>query len=166
MLYPLLTLACARTPQVEPALPAEPIAAAPAEPAVEVPMDPASEAVYHAFSVRDPVPSCEEVEALTETPVETFLYVVAHAEQPPWVGLHAAECLTTRHAEEVQGELEAWVSSSQTHGLAILVLNNLDDMPLEVAKAVAETALAGPEAETARPRILKADNAAIRALAE
>lgn len=168
-----LALGCAGTPQAEPEPPATPAAetttspAASAEPEASGPApDAAAEAVYRALSIRDPAPTCESVEALTETPVETLLFVVDNAQQPPWAGMRAAECITSRHAVEAQESIKAWVSSSETKGLAILALNQLDAMPLEVALTVARTALEGPDAESARTRIGRSTVPEIKALAE
>ena len=167
----ILSLGCARTPQPEPEAPAAtaPESVAPEAPAAEAAApapepDAAAEAVYRALSVRDPAPSCESVEALTETPVETLLFVVDNAQQPPWAGMRAAECLTTRHAVAAQDAIEGWVSSTETKGLAILVLNQIDALPLEVALPVVRKALAGPEAATARTRIERATTPEIKAL--
>ncbi len=166
-----LALGCAGTPQAEPEAPAAPAAetttspAADPEPSGPEP-DAAAEAVYRALSIRDPAPTCESVEALTETPVETLLFVVDNAQQPPWAGMRAAECITSRHAVEAQESIKAWVSSSETKGLAILALNQLDAMPLEVALTVARTALEGPDAESARTRINRSSVPEIKALAE
>ena len=65
-----------------------------------------------------------------------------------------------------EASITAWVSSSETKGLAILALNQLDTMPLEVALNVARAALAGPEADTARSRIERSAVAEIKALVE
>ena len=172
----IFALGCAGTPQAEPETPTPPVTDAVAEPAAEDAASPetaaspepdaAAEAVYRALSVRDPAPSCESVEALTETPLETLLFVVDNAQQPPWAGMRAAECLTTRHAEAAEASITAWVSSSETKGLAILALNQLDTMPLPVALNVARAALAGPEADSARSRIERSSVAEIKALVE
>ena len=168
----IFALGCAGTPQAEPETPTNPAvdpvvedAASPETVASPEP-DAAAEAVYRALSVRDPAPSCESVEALTETPVDTLLFVVDNAQQPPWAGMRAAECLTTRHAEAAEASITAWVSSSETKGLAILALNQLDIMPLPVALNVARAALAGPEADTARSRIARSSVTEIKALVE
>lgn len=172
----ILALGCAGTPQAEPETPTPPAVDAVAEsvdkdaaaPAVAASVEPdaAAEAVYRALSVRDPAPSCEGVEALTETPLETLLFVVDNAQQPPWVGMRAAECLTSRHAEAAEASITAWVSSAETKGLAILALNQLDTMPLAVSLNVARAALAGPEADSARSRIERSTVAEIKALVE
>ncbi|MFT5685301.1 MAG: hypothetical protein ACI8RZ_006251 [Myxococcota bacterium] len=171
-----LALGCAGTPQAEPATPAAPVAEAAASPsaaATEVAPaasgpapDAAAEAVYRALSIRDPAPSCESVEALTETPVETLLFVVDNAKQPPWAGMRAAECLISRHAVTAEASIKGWVTGPETKGLAILTFNQLDTMPLEVSLSVARAAMAGPEAESARPRIARSTVPEIKALAE
>jgi len=171
-----LALGCAGTPQAEPVAPAVPAAESTTSPAVSAPSvepeasgpapDAAAEAVYRALSIRDPAPTCEGVEALTETPVETLLFVVDNAQQPPWAGMRAAECLISRHAVAAQSSLTAWVSSPETKGLAILALNQLDTMPLEVSLTVARAALVGPDVESARTRIGRSTIPEIKALAE
>lgn len=122
-------------------------------------------AVYRALSVRDPEPACAEVEALSPTPVATLLEVIDRAQQPPWAGMRAANCLIQGHGAEVQPQLLAWVASPDTRGLALLVLDQLDALPQDVALAVATAALAGPLAADATPRVQKSSNPSLQALA-
>ena len=90
-------------------------------PATERPDPSASQQqIYRALSVRDPVPTCETIEAMSATPVADLLFVVDHASQPPWVGMRAAQCLVKRHSPEIQPQLEDWVSQEATRGLALL----------------------------------------------
>ena len=125
-------------------------------PVAERPAPTASqEQIYRAFSVRDPVPSCETVEAMSQAPVVDLLYVVDHAAQPPWTAMRAAQCLVRRHGAEVQPQIESWVSTEGTKGLALMTLGLIDELPAEVALSIAQTALAGPLAEEARPRIAR-----------
>ena len=136
-------------------------------PAAERPAPTASqEQVYRAFSVRDPVPSCETVEAMSETPVVDLLFVVEHATQPPWAAMRAAQCLVRRHSAEVQPQIESWVSTEATKGLALMTLGLIDELPSEVGLSVAQRALAGPLADVARPRIAKATDPELQKLAQ
>ncbi|MCK6506447.1 hypothetical protein L6R53_24250 [Myxococcota bacterium] len=121
-------------------------------------------AVYRALSVRDPEPTCAEVEALSPTPVETLREVVDRAQQPPWAGMRAANCLVQGHGAEVQADLVAWVGGADTRGLALLVLDQLDLLPEDVALAVATAALAGPHAADASARVPKSRHPALQAL--
>jgi len=135
-------------------------------PAAERPQPTASqESIYRALSVRDPVPSCETVEALSSAPVGDLLFVVDHAAQPPWAAMRAAQCLVRRHSAEIQPQIEGWVSTEETRGLALMTLSFLDSMPIEVALPVAQAALAGPLSSEARPRVQKAETPAIKVLA-
>ena len=121
-------------------------------PAAERPQPTASqESIYRTLSVRDPVPGCETVEALSTTPVADLLFVVEHAAQPPWAAVRAAQCLVRRHSAEIQPQIEGWVSAEETRGLAWMTLSFLDSMPIEVAMPVAQAALAGPLRSEARP---------------
>ena len=82
-----------------------------------------------------------------------MLYITEHAQQPPWAGVRAAECLITRHAEDVQPQLEHWVQHTETRGFALLVFNHIDDIPTPVATTIVRTSLAGPLADDARSRL-------------
>ncbi len=110
-------------------------------------------AVYKALSIRDPAPTCEEVEALSADPVATLRVVVERAELPPWAPLRAAHCMVTRHASAAEADIVAWMGDPQTRGLALLTLGALDTLPEETARTVAAAALAGPHAADAREKI-------------
>src|SRR5687768_909678 len=97
--------------------------------------------VVRALSIRDPV-SCDQVEALTTTPVETLLAVVDTVKMPPWAPMQAADCLVKRHPADVKDRMDLWVTDPALKGLGRLVLNALDVMPVEVAVPVARRALA------------------------
>lgn len=125
------------------------------------------DAVFRALSVRHGAPSCEEVEALTPTPVETLLRLVEEVELPPWVPMRAAECLTTRHAEQIDDHLRRWVVGAETRGLGRLVVDHLDHVPRPLARELALSALReGPEPELARARITRLRTPELRDLAE
>lgn len=121
--------------------------------------------VVKALSSRHPAP-CEQIEALTPTPVDTLQHVVATVELPPWAPMRAADCLVRRHAAEVQPSLEAWVTDPAVAGLGRMVLADLDAMPVEVAVPVARTALGGHLAELARSRIAASARPEVRAVGE
>ena len=123
------------------------------------------EAVVRTLSMRDPV-SCERVEALTPTPVETLLEVVQTVKMPPWAPMQAADCLLKGHAVEVRAQLDGWVTDPALKGLGRLVLVHLDTLPLEVAVPVARKALAeGADPALAKDRILAATRPEVRAVA-
>jgi len=122
------------------------------------------DAIYRALSVRDPVPSCDDLAALTDTPVADLQFVVEKASQPPWAGMRAAQCLVTHHADDAKSTIVGWTTSDNTKGLAIIALNGLDRLPLDVALDVAKSALAGPYAEEAQKRVPKAAAPELKAL--
>jgi hypothetical protein len=124
------------------------------------------QSIYRALSVRDPVPSCAQLEAMSPSPVEDLLFVVDHAAQPPWAAMRAAQCLVRLHPVEIQSQIEAWVSQESTRGLALMTLGLIDELPFEVAHPVAIQAMQGPLAEDARPRLLKAADLEIQKLAK
>ena len=133
-LMTLLACACHN-----PSEPPPPVAAAPEpEPVDEL------TAVHRALSSRDAPPSCDQVEALTSDPVATLTTILREHELPPQAPMRAAACLIEGHAEAVADELVAWMSSEADRGLALLVVQRLDDLPLGVAVRVAEAGLGGP----------------------
>lgn len=125
---------------------------------------PSQEAMYRALSIRDPAPDCAAVEALSADPLADLLVMVDQVEQPPWVGMRAATCVTTRHAEAGKATIGGWVVDPDKRGLAILVFNQLDAMPATVALPLATAALAGPLKADAEKRLQKAASAELRAL--
>lgn len=122
------------------------------------------QAVYRALSLKDGGPSCEEVEALAADPVATLASVAEHAEMPPWVGMRAAHCLTTRHAEAAQDRFVAWVANPNLRGMALLLADDLTAMPEPVALRVATAGLAGPHSADLRKRLDRSEVPALKAL--
>jgi len=122
--------------------------------------------VYRALSRRDGGLSCDEIEALTETPVTTLMYIVDNAKQPPWAPMRAAECLTLNHHAELQPHLQRWLTQPETTGLAIMVVNHLDDLPLETAQRLATISLEGPLAEELKTRINRLKRDQIKKMTE
>lgn len=122
------------------------------------------DAVYRALSSRDGAPDCASVEALAKDPTAVLVSVVEHAQQPPWVGVRAAKCLIERHSAEVQPQLVAWVQAPNKRGLAVLLANEMDNMPEPVAVEVAKAGLAGPYAADMRARLGSCKHPAVLAL--
>ena len=122
------------------------------------------EAVYQALSIRDPAPSCEEVEALVPQPVAALRNVVSHAQMPPWAPMRAAHCLISRHGSEVESDLLSWVGQEETLGLGLLVVDEVELLPEELGLRVAKAALAGPLQAKARERLAGCGSSALRAL--
>jgi hypothetical protein len=113
-------------------------------------------ALVKALSVRDPAPDCARVEALAVDPVPALLRVIDTAPHPPWVAIRAAECLVTRHATEIEAQMTSWMADAEKKGLGLVALAHLDGMEPALATRLASAALAGPYADTARPRIERA----------
>jgi hypothetical protein len=121
--------------------------------------------LYRALSQRHD-PGCEAVEATTADPVHALLEMTER-QMPPWVPIRAAACLATRHTDAVRPQLDSWVTDPQTKGLMLTVMGLLDAMPPEHAHALADLAVTrGSDPAAARLRILRADDPALRAIAE
>lgn len=126
---------------------------------------PEEQAVYKALSLKDGGPTCEEVEALASDPVASLSAVAEHATMPPWVGMRAAHCLSTRHAEAAEPTLARWLVDPQLRGMALLLADDLSVMPEPVALRLATAGLAGPHAEDLRKRLDRSEVPALKALA-
>jgi len=125
---------------------------------------PEQQVLYTELKVRDAPKSCALLSAGCADPVADFLFVVEHAEQPPWAGMRAASCLLELHAEAAAPHIGLWLQDPQAKGLALLTLQKLDDMPLTVADGLARAALGGPHADEARTRLAAASRDELRAL--
>ncbi len=159
----LALLACAGKADPEPAAEPDPVEEAPAEVVASASQD----AMYTALSARDDGPSCAEVEALSETPVEDLVWLTEHATSPPWVGTRAATCLVAGHADEVADLLRTWVTDPATAGFGAVVLNNLGLIDIDLAVELATLALTeGPDPDGARERIGQHGDPALQALLE
>ncbi len=116
---------------------------------------PSQDALYAALRVRHAPPDCSALTDLSESLVEDLVWLVDHATQPPWVGLRAAQCLLVEHPAAAQPSFEGWLSTEGHRGLAILVSQRIDEIPLPIATSLAVVALAGPEEETVHPRFAR-----------
>lgn len=148
---------------------AEPVPQPPQGESAQAPERTASpeERIHRALSVRHPVPSCADIEALSDTPVESLLRVVERASQPPWVPMRAAECLLERHYAQIRPQLERWVVAPELRGLGMLVLGRLDVLPQDLARDLATLSLTrGPDPEATRARLRRHSDPQLRALAE
>ncbi|MEQ1570177.1 MAG: hypothetical protein ABMA64_31375 [Myxococcota bacterium] len=164
MLWTIAWVGCHKAgpePEVAPEPSEAPAPVDAAEPvAAEVPAS--RELLYKAFAVRDGEPVCAEVEALVAEPVPALLDLVRHVSMPPTVPMRAAGCLVERHAAEVPDELEAWVTTDATRGLALLVADRVDLLPTDVAVRVTAAAMAGPHAAELGPRLAASGRAEVR----
>lgn len=122
--------------------------------------------IVEALSPRDGRPPCIEIEALSPTPVADLTWVALNVSMPPWVGLEAATCLITGHSAEARPTLEAWLTDPALEGFGLLILTQLDALPLDTALALAQLALAkGPNPDRVKSRLKRSKKPEIKALA-
>jgi len=113
-------------------------------------------AMYRALSVKDPDPSCADVEALDPEPLAGLQFIAEKIAMPPYAGMRAANCIATGHAEEAADILVGWMGDPNFGGLVRLALQHVDSWPEPVATRVREAALAGPHAAVAQPLLDRA----------
>jgi hypothetical protein len=118
------------------------------------------------MSVRHAAPTCDTIDALTPDPVADLIWLMDHVEQPPWVGMRAAECIIANHAEAETVRLHQWVADPDRKGLMLMILSRLDKLPEPLAHSLAKATLAGPHRELARPRLMRSNHVPVRALVE
>lgn len=124
------------------------------------------QAVYKALSARHESLSCTELDAMSTDPLGTYLYLIEHATQPAWVGMRAARCVMLNHAEAARPDLERWVVDADKRGLGLLLVSQIDELPLTMAKELAVKAMyEGPDPDGMRKRIARARTPEIAALA-
>jgi len=122
---------------------------------------PEAEALTRDLSMRHAVP-CDELSAGLAEPVPALRWAVATIQQPPWAAMHAAECLTLLHADEVTDDLTRWVRDPALKGLGIQTLGLLPQLSEPVAVKVTEAALTGNLADRARKAALDDAREAVR----
>lgn len=155
-------------PAAEPVLtPVPEVAPSPAPPEEPAPVAaPAGvDAMVQALSARDRGPSCEDVEAMAEAPVEALLHIVENVPMPPQAPMRAANCVLERHAETAKDDVLSWVKREDTKGLGKLVLQKLDTLPEALAVDAARVAVTGPLAEDAVEAVRASKREAVRAAA-
>lgn len=148
----LFALACHKTPDpVESPVPPAPDASA------------SRDAMVRALSSRDGAPPCEAVEALSSEPVTDLVWIVEHVGMPPAAPMIAATCLLDRHPAEAAAPFEGWLATDGHGGLAELVVQRLDALPLEVAVRLASVGLRGPYDDVVRPAVAASARPELRA---
>ena len=117
------------------------------------------------LSIRDVAPACTELaEAHDPRLVDDLQWLMDHIKAPPWVGVRAAQCIITLHAESELTRIEGWMQDAGKPGLALLVLGSLNNVSAQTAQTIAQAALKGPHAEKVRPRLVKSRHPEVRAL--
>ena len=103
-----------------------------------------STAVYDALSQRH-APSCTAIAELGD-PIDVRLglvHVATKTTAPPWAPLNAAKCLVPMLDESsVMEVVIGWFDQPSTSGLALVVVQNLDDTTEENATKIATFAAA------------------------
>ena len=115
-------------------------------------------AMYRALSVKDPAPTCAEVEALDPEPLAGLKLIAEEIAMPPYAGMRAATCIVTGHAEAGSDIIVGWMGAPDFGGLVRLALQHVDSWPEPVQTRVREAALAGPHAAVAQPLLERASD--------
>ena len=125
---------------------------------------PSQTALYNAMKMRENTPDCDQLDQYSKTVADDLLWLMDNANQPPWVGIRAAQCILTHHAEAKADVIDTWVIDPDRRGLAIMVFGMLDVLPEETSVRIATKALEGPLADDAKVRIEKSERPVIQAL--
>mgnify|MGYP007046967071 CR=1 FL=1 len=112
--------------------------------------DPEAVPLLRRLSVRDPEPTCDEIESGLADAVAELVHVAETVTMPPWAGMRAAACVASGHSEAAMDTLTKWVSDPEMKGLGLVTVQHLDAMSEEHALSVANAALAGPIADDVR----------------
>ena len=109
---------------------------------------------------------CAALERGLVEPVANWLEVIRTVEVPPWVPMRAVTCVIELHPVEIVDSAAIWLSSAQTPGFAILVLERLHLFDEGAARALAESAFEGPHRDMALKRLLASPSPTLKAMAE
>lgn len=116
------------------------------------------------LSMRDGAPPCAEVEAGSTDVVADLQAIVRNVASPPAVPMRAAECLIAE-GDAGEAEFTRWMTGPDTKGLAMLLADRVDSLPVPLAERVVASGLAGPHADVVRTRVLTSARPELRGLA-
>lgn len=109
------------------------------------------DAVYHELSQRH-ASGCDALWSIgSEEEVRDALVTVAsEATMPPWAPVNAARCLVPRFASDpiVEEQVKGWMSDPSLGGLALIVVQNLDEVEESSAIRIAELAVSRAESDS------------------
>ena len=123
-------------------------------------------ALYDALKGREDPPTCEALNALSTQLADDLIWLMDHANQPAWVGVRAAYCVLTQHADDKAAEIDTWVTDPDRRGLAILTIGFLNKLPDAHIERIAAKALAGPHAADARKHLSESGDPKLMNLVE
>ena len=135
-----------------------------AEPAAKP--SPSQTALYDALKARENPPTCETLAKLSPQVADDLIWLMDHAYQPAWVGIRAAYCVLTKHADEKAPEIDTWVTDPERRGLAILTIGFLNKMSDEQMERIAAKALSGPHAADAHKHLSESGDPKLMKLVE
>ncbi len=107
------------------------------------------------FSLKDGGPSCMQLQLSEKTGMIDLLYIVDNVRMPPYAGMRSAKCMIDRYPIQGKEHFVSWMQSDNTKGLAILLANNIDLFPADVAQQLTEAGLNGPHKEFIVQRLTK-----------
>lgn len=128
-------------------------------------LTPAREELFKAMVPRDGAPPCSETDKLADAPAADYTWLVDHIAMPGWVPLRAADCLITGHDTdpEVQMSFLRWVVDPGSKGVGFLLLDRIDELPVDLAVKLATRAVTeGPDPKAAKDRVKKSKNGDVR----
>ena len=122
------------------------------------------------LSLRDPVP-CASLGATTPELKADLLGLAQGDQMPPWVPMRAAECVLSLYATDItlKDTLLPWMTDPERAGLALLVLDHIDLLPLESATPLAAAAATAADPTWAarfRDRISRSTRPEVRAVVD
>ena len=104
------------------------------------------------LSLRDGSPSCTKL-AEEHTGLQEELQQLISADiRPSYVPMRAANCLLELYPTDLE-TYKLWMISPENRGLAFLVINKMESLPLEVSVPLAQAGLEGVHSKGVRIRL-------------
>ena len=104
------------------------------------------------LSQRDSIPSCALLVTQHDN-LQMKLQQLVNADiKPSYVPMRAAGCLLELYPRDVDTYRE-WMIAPENKGLAFLVINKMEKMPVEVSVSLAQSGLEGAHAKGVRTRL-------------
>ena len=94
---------------------------------------------------------CQE---LSKTSFDSFYFIVENIQTPPWAAMRAAQCMLEIYPAEGTEIYKKWMNEPDTLGLAILIVNQIEQLPNDVLNTLFPHLSTSPHLEKIKTTIL------------
>ena len=91
---------------------------------------------------------------LPKTSIDSFHFIVENIQRPPWAAMRSAQCMLEIYPSEGMDIYKNWIHGTDTLGLAILIANQIEQLPNNVQNVLFPHFSTSPHLEKIKTTIL------------